>query len=262
PLPLRPWPKEWRGGFCRFPPPSKPRAKGARRMGGGRGGARGLATTQPLRGCSTGEAVSGGEGGKKPGTPPAAPPMCVLLAPRFLANIRAARRLFSEVGNWTMVIQLLDAELAATEDPAQKAALWFEKGTVLEDHLSRERDAADAFAQSLELRPNDLSLLVQLEAGYAAKNQYSSLVHVYRLMADAVADDPVRAYYLAAAGTLLEDRLKLPEEAADAFQQAFKINRRDPVVLASIVRLAEQQGRNDELIAALSAQAELPGPQA
>jgi len=184
------------------------------------------------------------------------------LAPRFLANIRSARRLFSEVGNWTMVIQLLDAELAATDDEAQKAALWFEKGTVLEDHLSREQEAGEAFAHCLELRPNDLSLLVQLEGIYAAKNQYSSLLHVYRLMAAAVTDDPVRAYYLVAAGTLLEDRLKLPEEAADAFQQAFKINRRDPVVLASIIRLAEQHGRNDELIAALSAQAELPGPQA
>src|SRR5205823_14960989 len=38
------------------------------------------------------------------------------LAPRFLSNIRAARRLFADVGNWQMVIQLLDAELNGTTD--------------------------------------------------------------------------------------------------------------------------------------------------
>jgi tetratricopeptide (TPR) repeat protein len=182
------------------------------------------------------------------------------LAPGFLANIRAARRLFSEVGNWAMVIQLLDAELAATEDAAQKAALWFEKGTVLEDHLSREQEAASAFAQCLELRPNDISLLVQLEGVYAAKKQYASLSHLYRLLAAAVTDDAVRTFYWVAAASLLEDRLKLPEEAAEALQQAFKVSPKDPLVLASMVRLAEQLGRDEELLAALSAQAELGGP--
>jgi hypothetical protein len=48
------------------------------------------------------------------------------LSPRFLANIRAARRLFSEVGNWMMVLQLLEAELQASDTPRARAALLFE----------------------------------------------------------------------------------------------------------------------------------------
>ena len=37
------------------------------------------------------------------------------LAPKFVENLRSARRIFSDVGNWPMVLQLLDAELAATD---------------------------------------------------------------------------------------------------------------------------------------------------
>src|SRR5262245_15447588 len=43
------------------------------------------------------------------------------IAPRFVENLRSARRIFSDVGNWSMVLQLLEAELAATEDPRDRA---------------------------------------------------------------------------------------------------------------------------------------------
>ncbi len=44
------------------------------------------------------------------------------LAPRFVGNIQAARRLFADVGNWQMVVQLIDAELGAAHDDAQPSA--------------------------------------------------------------------------------------------------------------------------------------------
>ena len=184
------------------------------------------------------------------------------LAPKFLANIRAARRLFSDVGNWQMVVQLLDAELAAVEDDRQRAALLFEKGTVLDEHLSREEDAAAAFDKCLELIPRDVSLLVQLESVYGLGNQYPALVKVQRLLASAVTDDKGRAYYLTSAGLILEGRLNLPEEAAAAYREAFKLNREDPVLLAALVRTAERTGQTEDLIAALAAQAQIEGPSA
>ena len=55
------------------------------------------------------------------------------LAPKFVENLRSARRIFSDVGNWPMVLQLLDAELAATEGARPRAALLFEKAEVLAD---------------------------------------------------------------------------------------------------------------------------------
>ncbi len=183
------------------------------------------------------------------------------LAPRFHANIRAARRLFADVGNWQMVIQLLDAELNATEDVRGRAALFFEKGTLLEERLSREEDATAAFRQCLQLEPQDVALLTQLEALYAARNDSASLVEVYRLLATALETPALRAHYLTAAGLVLDDRLKRGEQAAACFREAFALDRTDLLLLNALKRVAVREGRAEELLEVLSAEAEVLGVQ-
>ena len=184
------------------------------------------------------------------------------LSPRFLANIRAARRLFAEVGNWVMVVTLIDAELGASDARRARAALLFEKGQVLEQRLSREADAAVAIAQCLELEPEDVTLLVQLEQVYAEKSDYAALVKVYRLLSSGVHEPVARAVYLTSAGLLLEDRLKDPAGAAAMFREAFSIDRRDPQLLAAMKRVAQREGTVDEELAALASEAESQGPAA
>ncbi|WNG46847.1 tetratricopeptide repeat protein [Archangium minus] len=183
------------------------------------------------------------------------------LAPRFLANIRAARRLFADVGNWQMAVQLLEAELNATELPAGRAALFFEKGTLLEERLSREEDATIAFRQCLELRPQDVALLSQLETLFAARNDYASLVEVYRLLATSLETPALRAHYLTAAGLVLDERLKRPEQAAACFREAFTLDREDLLLLNALKRVALREGRAEELLEVLTAEAEVLGPQ-
>ncbi|PTL76885.1 tetratricopeptide repeat protein [Vitiosangium sp. GDMCC 1.1324] len=182
------------------------------------------------------------------------------LAPRFLANIRAARRLFADVGNWQMAVQLLEAELNATEAPS-RAALLFEKGTLLEERLSREEDATAAFRQCLELKPQDIALLTQLEAIFATRNDYASLVEVYRLLATTLEAPALRAHYLTAAGLVLDERLKRPDQSAACFRDAFALDREDLLLLNALKRVAVREGRAEELLEVLTAEAEVLGPQ-
>ncbi len=181
------------------------------------------------------------------------------LAPRFLANIRAARRLFAEVGNWQMVVTLLDAELSATEAQRARAALLFEKGQILEQRLSREAEAQAAIAACLELQPEDVTLLVQLEQHYGECGNFEALVSVYRQLAANVQEPAARAGYLTSAGLLLEDRLRNPKGAAELFREAFTLDRRDPQLLSAIKRVAHREETVDEELSALAAEAELQG---
>ncbi|MCY1047768.1 Adventurous gliding motility protein K [Corallococcus sp. bb12-1] len=183
------------------------------------------------------------------------------LAPRFLANIRAARRLFADVGNWQMVVQLIDAELIASDDARLQASLLFEKGSILEERLSRDNDAADALRQALDRKPTDITLLTQLESVYATRNDAAALVEIYQLLAAAVVPPGLRAHYLTAAGMLLEERLKNKDAAAVVFREAFALDRSDPLLQAAVKRVAERDGRTDELLAALFAEAEGQGSQ-
>src|ERR671931_171664 len=181
------------------------------------------------------------------------------VAPRFVANIQAARRLFAEVGNWQMVVQLVDAELAATEDVSRRAPLLFEKAVILQTRLSRDEDALKSLRQCLDARPRHVPLLVQLEAHFAEADDHAALVEIYRLLSESIADDALRAHYLGQAAEILQHRLQRPEEASQSRRAAFALDKRDPLLLAAEIRSAEREGRHEELLAALAAEAELLG---
>ena len=181
------------------------------------------------------------------------------LAPRFVENLRSARRIFSDVGNWPMVLQLLEAELAATEGPRLRAALLFEKAEVLADRLDRWDTATEALAAALELEPADLALLVQAEGMLAAHGDVPGLLRVQILLARALPDPQLAAHVLQTAATLHE-RLGQREEALTRWREAFALERRDPVTLGALRRAAEAAGDDETLIAVLAAEAELGGP--
>ncbi|MFZ5468467.1 MAG: tetratricopeptide repeat protein [Myxococcota bacterium] len=184
------------------------------------------------------------------------------LAPKFLANIRAARRLFADVGNWQMVVQLIDAELSATDAKEGHAWLLFEKAQVLEQRLSRLEEAQKAYAQVLEANPQDVVLLVQLEQVFAEKADFEPLARVLGRLAEVVPDETLKAHYLTVAGSVLEDRLKRPTEATASYRAAFALDRHDPVLLSAVARVCAREGSIDELLSALAAEAELLGANA
>ena len=181
------------------------------------------------------------------------------LAPRFVENLRSARRIFSDVGNWPMVLQLLDAELAATEGARPRAALLFEKAEVLADRLDRWDDATEVLAAALELEPADLGLLVQAEGMLAAHGDVAGLLRVQTLLARALPEPRLAAHALQTAATLHE-RLGQHAEALSRWREAFALDRRDPVTLGALRRAAESAGDDEAVIAVLAAEAELGGP--
>lgn len=183
------------------------------------------------------------------------------LAPRFVENIRAARRIFSDVGNWQLVLQLLDAELEATEPGRARTALLYERALVLDDRLDRREEAAVAFREVVAARPGDVGLLSQLASIWAARGDARALADTLQLLAHAVEDPRVAAEALLSAGLLLEERLRDERGAAEAFREAFALDRSDPVLLAVLARVAARERRDDELLRVLAAEAENAGPQ-
>ncbi|HEY3588300.1 MAG TPA: tetratricopeptide repeat protein, partial [Myxococcaceae bacterium] len=180
------------------------------------------------------------------------------LAPRFVENLRSARRIFSDVGNWPMVLQLLDAELAATESARPRAALLFEKAEVLADRLDRWDQASEVLTAALELEPADLGLLIQAEGMLAAHGDVAGLLRVSILLARALPEPRLAAHALQTAATLHE-RLGQHDQALARWREAFALDRRDPVTLGALRRAAEATGEDEALIAVLAAEAELGG---
>jgi tetratricopeptide (TPR) repeat protein len=178
------------------------------------------------------------------------------LDPGFLPNIRSARRLFAEVGNWQMALQLLDAEIAATTDPIARAPLRFERGQLLEDRLNRPDEALAAYEAGLEDSPTDLALLCQLESAYSVRHDDAKLLGVLMRLAEVVTEDKLKAHYYFAASVICEDRLGDDERAGDLLEAAWVLKRRDPVILAAVKRRAEHANAGEALLKALASEAE------
>src|SRR5271165_6297539 len=122
------------------------------------------------------------------------------LAPRFVENLRAARRIFSEAGNWQLVLQLLDAELEATPAERPRAGLLYERAIVLDERLERHAEAAEAFRQVVAAQPADVGLLSQLASIWAARGDARALADTLQLLARVVQDPRVAAEALLSAG--------------------------------------------------------------
>src|SRR5262245_11480813 len=78
--------------------------------------------------------------------------------PTYLPAIHAARRLQSELGNWTHVAELLALEMKVTTDPEALAAIHFERALLYEEKLSQPEKAREAYTQARAANPKSLVL--------------------------------------------------------------------------------------------------------
>jgi cellulose synthase operon protein C len=179
------------------------------------------------------------------------------LNPRSLSVLHASRRLFTEVGNWGMVVQILQAEIEATTDSERKAALLAEKGSILEEKLRNPDEAIKAFREALDVWPAEPLALNSIEQLYLARRDYQALYSAY-LRALEVIDTPDRRMpLLVAAAQLAEDRL---EDVAGAITLYLKILEIDPVnrlALAALRRLYVHAENWEELVSILARSAEV-----
>lgn len=179
--------------------------------------------------------------------------------PTYVPNLRAARRLFSEVGNWPMVAQLLDAEAAVTTEPQAWAALAFEKALLLDERLGRPDEALALLVQCHEKMPEDPGVLVMLETAWAARGDWVRLKEVHEKLAQVIDDPAMQAHHLASAAHLCETRLQNGAEAQALYRRAFALDHADPVLLSAVKRAAERENDDEELLAALRAEAKAAG---
>ncbi len=183
------------------------------------------------------------------------------IAPRHVANLRAARRLFTAVGNWQMVAQLFEAEAMAVDDEAQRRALMVQRAQVLEQRLGKADEALAILEQCQRAAPRDPAVLLPLEAAYRARGDARGLRGALAALADAVADDALKAHYLSAAARLDEGPLGAPADAAQLVRRAFALAPEDSALVAAAKRAAEREGDSDALCMALAAEARAaPGP--
>lgn len=179
------------------------------------------------------------------------------LNPKNLAVLHASRRLFTEVGNASMVVQILQAEIEATTDTDRRATLLAEKGAILEEKLRNPEEALKAFREALELSPSEPLALQSIEQLHLSRREYPELYRVYLRALDVLEHPSRRLALLVAAAQLAEDRLDDVSGAIGLYEKILGIDPSYALSLAALRRLYVLAEGWEQLVGVLLRSAEI-----
>ncbi|MEQ8980279.1 MAG: hypothetical protein RL846_20240 [Deltaproteobacteria bacterium] len=179
------------------------------------------------------------------------------LDPKDPSVLHASRRLFTEVGNWAMVVQILGYEIETAPTAERKATLWAEKGAILEEKLRNAEEAQNAYKAALEAYSAEPLAVNALERLHLVRKAYQQLFDVYQRALE-VTDKPQRRMpLLLASAQLAEDRLDDTSAAARLYENILEVDPNSAIALDALRRLHYQNGRFEQLVAVLKRSAEV-----
>ncbi|MCC6748811.1 MAG: hypothetical protein IT371_14220 [Deltaproteobacteria bacterium] len=88
--------------------------------------------------------------------------------PQQVAAVEAGRRIYAATGQWKIVAQLYQVELATTTDARRRVELLTEIATIHRHKLGDLEGAAKSYAEAVQLRPGDEPLMEDLAEIYAS----------------------------------------------------------------------------------------------
>jgi tetratricopeptide (TPR) repeat protein len=172
------------------------------------------------------------------------------------AVLHASRRLFTEVGNWGMVVQILQAEIDGTDRPERKATLLAEKGVILEEKLRNAEEAQKAFREALEVHSAEPLAITALERLHLLRKEYDLLFQVYQRALQVAVKPERRLPLLVAAAQLAEDRLNDPATSIAYASEILELDHTNTIALAALRRLTQHMGRWDDFVGVLTLSAD------
>ncbi len=179
------------------------------------------------------------------------------LAPQLLPNIRSARRLASQVGNWNVSVQIIDSELQACTDKRLEAHLLHSKGLILEEKLGKLDEARAAYEAARAAEPDNLEVLRQLERLAITTGDWQAVLQIRDELL-ARLDDPGAIIQLLLASAHLQQVVFNDDKQAERYYE--QVLERDPdnrIALRSMRQVFADSRRWEKLLGTLFKEAEL-----
>jgi tetratricopeptide (TPR) repeat protein len=165
----------------------------------------------------------------------------------------AARKVLGGRGRPDIVVALLDAELAATQDADRQADLWLDKGLTLDGELLDVPGARVAFDQVRALRPDDAMAAEALEELDVAAANWKKFADKYVREAHASTDRSLATgLYVSAAEAYVRFEPAAPE-AEQHLHKALEIDPKNAKAAFHLARLYRRGARWAELAKLLEA---------
>lgn len=168
----------------------------------------------------------------------------------------ALEGLFAREGRWLECVELLDKRAALSEQPAARTAMLLNLAAIAREHLGDPGRAIEAYERIASAEPGHPVAAAQLEALYAARQQWEPLA---AQMLDRASREPDPAASLDALAKVAQVYERQVGDARAALLVLLTMLRRDPHrprLLEEILRIAPAAGAWDEVVAETTTVAE------
>jgi tetratricopeptide (TPR) repeat protein len=167
--------------------------------------------------------------------------------PQHVPAILAGRRLHTELGNWALVAELLDAEARVTEDLEARAAIFAELARVQEFKLNDPKKARAALEAARKAQPRSLVHERALYQHLLSHGEDLAAYEVLDAFAAEVRDPPFRAELHRRLAELAGPKLSHPEVAVAHQRAVLERDPRDVHARAAVARELKNAKNYDAL---------------
>jgi len=179
------------------------------------------------------------------------------LAPTHVPALQALGALLSRRDDWAGLVEMHLGEARATLDTARRAAAHVRAAELLEARLQRPGEAAEHYANALALVPGHPAAFKALARLYAQTGEHERLIELLERAVDQATVVDHKVAHLFKIGSLWEDAVGDPVQAAHAYARVLALRGDDLGALHALQRVHERAGRHQELVDALLREAEL-----
>ena len=154
--------------------------------------------------------------------------------PGFLPSLLAQERLFTRLGRWTELLQLLDEQLSSAEEQVEITRLLERMAWIWQFHLGQADAALECHQNILASDPEHRVSIRTAARLCAATGRYEELLAFNEQEAELTSSSARKAELHCASARVARDRLQDPERATELYLQALVEQPRDVEALEAL----------------------------
>ncbi|MBK8169636.1 MAG: tetratricopeptide repeat protein [Sandaracinaceae bacterium] len=136
------------------------------------------------------------------------------LSPSYVPSLQALGKIYTRGERWSQLIAINLAEAGASDDARRRAAAHARVADIFENQLKQIEDAAEHHSRALALVPGYATSFKALSRIYGELGKHRELIELYERALDGPSDNDRSITYLFKIGSVYEDSLQEPIQAA------------------------------------------------
>ncbi|MCU0661761.1 MAG: hypothetical protein MUC50_05480 [Myxococcota bacterium] len=171
--------------------------------------------------------------------------------PKVRDAMDALVRLLAEANRWIELLEVVREEAQSTKSKTKSIECYHRIADIYRVRICDIGAAASAYAQVLELAPEDLPAMEALDEIYVLQQRWPELVQLLRRRAELARDRGSKRDFLSRAAHILEERMESHEEAYSLAGEILAFAPRDDETLELMERIDAAGAKWERLLAVL-----------